>query len=150
MTSDPYSLNNLRDIVIPDPPPLWPFATGLWIAIGVVALSIGLIIWRLMIVRRRNAYRRAGLQLLSTATSARDVSVIMKRVALAAFPRERVASLYGDDWVEFLQETCPSVSFAAAIVGEDSANPSGDLVSLARTWIQRHRVSDQVAMSSAE
>ena len=150
MTIDPYSLNNLRDIVIPDPPPLWPFATGLWIAIGVVVLTIGLIIWRLMIVRRRNAYRRAGLQLLSTATSTRDVSVIMKRVALAAFPREQVASLYGGDWITFLQETCPSVSFTAEIAGEDSASPSGEFITLARTWIQRHRVSDQAATSSAE
>ena len=150
MTIDPYSLNNLRDIVIPDPPPLWPFATGLWIAIGVVILTIGLIIWRLMIVRRRNAYRRAGLQLLSTATSTRDVSVIMKRVALAAFPREQVASLYGGDWIAFLQETCPSVSFTAEIAGEDSASPSGEFITLARTWIQRHRVSDQAATSSAE
>jgi hypothetical protein len=150
MTADPYSLNNLRDIVIPDPPPLWPFATGLWIAIGVVALTIGLIIWRLMIVRRQNAYRRAGLQLLSTATSTRDVAVIMKRVALAAFPRERVASLYGDDWVEFLQETCPSASFNAAITGEDSASPSSEFIMLAKTWIQGHRVSAQVATSNAE
>jgi hypothetical protein len=150
MTADPYSLNNLRDIVIPDPPPLWPFATGLWIAIGVVVHTLGLIIWRLMIVRRQNAYRRAGLQLLSTATSTRDVAVIMKRVALAAFPRERVASLYGDDWVEFLQETCPSVSFAAARTSEDSASPSGEFVALARTWIQQHRVNAQVATSNAE
>ena len=150
MTTDPYSLNYLRDIVIPDPPPLWPFATGLWVAIGVVVLTLGLIIRRLMIIRRRNAYRRAGLQLLHTATSTHDVSVIMKRVALAAFPRERVASLYGEDWIAFLQETCPSVSFAAAIASEDSASPSGDIVTLARTWIQQHRVSDQVAASSAE
>jgi hypothetical protein len=150
VTADPYSLNNLRDIVIPDPPPLWPFATGLWIAIGVVALIIGLIIWRLMIIRRRNAYRRAGLQLLHIATSTRDVAVIMKRVALAAFPRERVASLYGDDWIAFLQETCPSVSLAAAVAGENSASPSSEFITLARTWIQRHRVSDQVAASGAE
>jgi hypothetical protein len=150
MTIDPYSLNNLRDIVIPDPPPLWPFATGLWIAIGVVVLTIGLIIWRLMIVRRRNAYRRAGLQLLSTATSTRDVSVIMKRVALAAFPREQVASLYGGDWIAFLQETCPSVSFTAEIAGEDSASPSGEFIKVARTWIQRHRVSAQATTGDAE
>jgi hypothetical protein len=150
VTTDPYSLNNLRDIVIPDAPPLWPFATGLWVAIGVVALTIGLVIWRLMIIRRRNAYRRAGLQLLHTATSTRDVAVIMKRVALAAFPRERVASLYGDDWFAFLQESCPSVTFTASIVGEDSTSPSSEFVALARTWIQRHRVSDQVAASGAE
>jgi hypothetical protein len=150
MTADPYSLNNLRDIVIPDPPPLWPFATGLWLAIGVVALTLGLIIWRLMIVRRRNAYRRAGLQLLHTATSTRDVSVIMKRVALAVFPREQVASLYGDDWVAFLQETCPSVSFTTATTNEDSAGPSNEFVALATKWIQRHRVSPQVATGNAE
>jgi hypothetical protein len=148
VTTDPYSLNNLRDIVIPDSPPLWPFATGLWIAIGVVALTIGLIIWRLIIIRKRNAYRRAGLQLLHTATSTRDVSVIMKRVALAAFPREQVASLYGDDWIAFLQETCPSVSFAAA--GEESASPSGEFVALAKKWIQGHRVNAQVATGNAE
>ena len=150
MQIDPYSLNNLRDIVIPDPPPLWPFATGLWIAIGIVALTIGLIVWRLMIIRRRNAYRRAGLRLLHTATSTRDVSVIMKRVALAAFPRERVASLYADDWIAFLQETCPSVSFTAALAGDDSASPSSEFIKVAKTWIQRHRVTAQTATGDAE
>ena len=97
MDENQYSLSNLRDIIVPDAPPIWPPAPGIWVALGIVVGIVLLIVWRLYKARKRNAYRRAGLQLLSGTETVHDVSVLLKRVALAAFPREQVASLYGDD-----------------------------------------------------
>lgn len=57
--------------------------------------------WRLR--RQENAYRRAGLALLARAETAHEISVILIRVALAAFPREQAASLVGEDWRGFLK-----------------------------------------------
>jgi hypothetical protein len=142
--NDPYSLARLKDIVVPDPPPLWPPAPGFWVLLLVVALGILLAIRQWRVVRNRSAYRRAGLDLLGEAVSAHDVSVAVKRVALAAFPRERVASLYGDDWAAFLHETCPRSDFSMLIANDAGARKSQDLDDLARTWIRHHRVPDGV------
>ena len=62
MTPDPYSLDNLRDIVEPASIPWWPPAPGVWLLLGLVAvwLVAGLVLW--WVHWRRQAYRRAGLQ----------------------------------------------------------------------------------------
>lgn len=140
MDGDPYSLSNLRDIVVPETPPFWPPAPGLWVALGVVTLVVFLIVWQWRTLRRRNAYRKAGLLLLKESRTAHDVSIVMKRVALAAFPREQVASLYGDDWATFLHETCPRSSFLELTAADADSNQK--LVDLASTWIRHHRVVD--------
>jgi len=145
MDSDLYSLNNLRDIVVPDPPPFWPPASGLWIAMLVVSLAVFLAVWRWRVVQNRNAYRKAGTLLLNKANTTHDVSVVVKRVALAAFPREQVASLYGNDWLRFLDETCPRGDFSPLFKTDESAELNAELVGLARTWILHHRVPDHKA-----
>lgn len=140
MDENQYSLSNLRDIVIPDAPPYWPPAAGAWVVLGMVVAILLLVAWRLRAVRNRNAYRKAGLLLLGNAETAYDVSVVLKRVALAVFPREQVASLYGNDWAAFLHKTCPRSYFNALISSDSGAEPSDELVELANTWIRHHRV----------
>ena len=125
---------------MPDAPPFWPPAPGLWVALAMVAAILLLVAWRLYTVRNRNAYRKAGLMLLCSAETAYDVSVVLKRVALAVFPREQVASLYGDDWAAFLHKTCPRSYFKALVSSNSDAEPDEDLVELASTWIRHHRV----------
>ncbi len=142
MGSSQYSLSNLRDIVIPDPLPLWPPAPGVWVALGIVVAMVLLFGWRLYTVRKRSAYRRAGLLLLGSAETAYDVAVVVKRVALAVFPREQVAPLYGDDWAAFLHESCPRSCFSAMVTSDASTESSDELVELAGTWIRHHRVPE--------
>ena len=143
MPQDSASLQNLRDIVVPDPPPLWPPAPGVWVLIVIaLAVVIALILmwWR---SRARNAYRRAGLALLENARTIRDINIILKRVALAVWPRREVAPLYGDEWVSFLDHTCPRTRFASLGMIEDGAESSVELRRQARTWIRSHRVSSR-------
>ena len=139
MTTDPHSLENLRDIMVPEPPPLWPPAPGVWVAlvVGLAVLTALLLAWRR--ARRRTAYRRAGLQLLQAARTVRDVNVVLKRVALAAFPRPRVAPLYGGDWVAFLNEACSRTSFEAFAKAEPGSDANPELQSRAGIWIRHHR-----------
>ena len=140
MDDDQYSLSNLRDIVIPDAPPFWPPAPGFWVALAMVAAILLFVAWRLYTARNRNAYRKAGLMLLGNAETTYDVSVVLKRVALSVYPREQVASLYGDDWAAFLHKTCPRSYFKALVSSNSDAEPDEDLVELASTWIRHHRV----------
>lgn len=144
MDENQYNLSNLRDIVIPDAPPFWPPAPGLWVALAMVAAILLLAAWRLYTVRNRNAYRKAGLMLLGSAETAYDVSVVLKRVALAVFPREQVASLYGEDWAAFLHKTCPRSYFKPLVSSNSDAEPGEDLVELASTWIRHHRVPNSM------
>ena len=139
MPQDPASLQNLRDIAVPEPPPLWPPAPGVWVLVIVLAAVFAamVVFWR-----RRwadNAYRRAGLSLLGEARTTRDVNIVLKRVALAVFPRPEVAPLYGDEWAAFLENSCRSVRFGPFADLEDDAEAPREVRALARTWIRRHR-----------
>jgi hypothetical protein len=142
MDDNPLSLSNLRGIVIPDAPSFWPLAPGAWVALGMIGFVLLFVAWRIHTVRRRNAYRKAGLSLLRGAATVHDVSVILKRVALAVFPREQVASLYGDDWAAFMHKTCPRQDFEELVRNDASADPDERLVALASTWIRHHRVPE--------
>lgn len=139
MDSDAPSLQDLRDIVTPDPPSFWPFAPGLWIAIGVAVMLAVLLAWSYRERRRRNAYRRAGLALLDDARTGHEVAVILKRVALATYPREEVASLIGDDWRQFLAASCPRHDVSTLTAQPADAPPSPQSLETARAWIRHHR-----------
>jgi hypothetical protein len=141
VNNEAYSLSRLKDIVIPEPPPLWPFAPGVWALVALVTLLFFLGAYLKWKSWKRDAYRRAGTVLLSDARSVHEVSIILKRVALAAYPREAVASLYGEDWVAFLNSTYPA-SEVPTIATESNAPASGDLVEFAANWIRRHKASN--------
>lgn len=139
MKNPDISLGNLRDIVVPESPPLWPPAQGVWVLLIIaMALAAALFLWWRR-ARARNAYRRAGLALLETARTTRNVNVVLKRVALAAFPRPMVASLYGAEWVAFLDGSCRRSRFSALGELEESDEASGELRSAAAMWIKHHR-----------
>jgi hypothetical protein len=132
------SLSNLHDIVVPAPPPLFPPAPGVWILLIIaVAVVLALALWWRR-ARARNAYRRAGLTLLKNARTAREVNIVVKRVALAAFPRSTVAPLWGDAWVAFLDRTCRRARFSSLEEVDADAEASSMMRSMAGTWIQRH------------
>ena len=135
-----YSLANLRDIVLPEPPPLWPPAPEVWLLLVIVIAAVVVLLSQRRRVKQRDAYRHAGLRLLDEAKTLHDVSVILKRVALAAFPREQVASLYGTDWADFLQHSYRRREFSTSALG-DSGGPAGkQVIRLAAAWIRHHRV----------
>ena len=95
--------------------------------------------WFITQTRRRNAYRRAGLTLLQSATTAYEINVVLKRVALAVFPRERVAALHGKDWIQFMQATCPSEQFAPLSQSDEATLATESIRASARTWIREHQ-----------
>ncbi len=112
--NDPASLQNLHDIVPPAAVPWWPPATGWTVLAGI--LAVGLLVGTFLWLRRyqRNRYRRAALSQLrlirlqgesDTGVGARELSGLLKRTALAAWPREQVATLSGSEWLNFLQQS---------------------------------------------
>jgi len=139
MDSPNASLDNLSDIIIPDPVSFWPLGQGFYLLLLALVIA-GILCCYISLQRYRiNQYRRVGLGLLEHATTVHDVSVILKRVALAAFPREKVASLYGIEWVEFLRLTCPGCDLARLTQSPED-KPDRELVQTAAIWIRKHRV----------
>lgn len=145
-----YSLNDLRDIVVPEPPPWWPPAPGVWVVLAVVLVVAMVVFWRLLSAWKRNAYRRAGLTLLDEVNTARDVSVVLKRVALAVFPREQVASLYGPAWVAFLNATCSRSDLSDTGITDLDAQASPELIERAGLWIRHHRAAEHHAAEETD
>jgi hypothetical protein len=145
MKNDIQSLSTLRDIVVPEAPPLWPLAPGMWLIIAIGLMVALLLIFRLHGNRKRSAYRRAGILLLQDVQTLRDISVLLKRVALSVFPREEVAPLYGNKWAAFLTATCPRGDFSEIGKLDPKTSATPGLIDLAGLWIRYHQLSDDRA-----
>ena len=164
MTEQTLSIFDLRDIVVPEPVGFWPPAAGVWILAGVTCIGFALLIWRGYAVWKSRAYRRTGLARLaqiegqltspgSEVAALRELSDLLKRVALAVFPRKQVAPLYGENWLRFLERTCHGCTFSVGpgkllisvtSAGQEALRVNADhgreLVDFARRWIKGHRV----------
>ena len=102
-------LSGLRDIHIPEEPSWWPPALGWWLVLlgCLVLVLIGKIIHKCWSLRPKQYALQELKQIYQTETSpvalARQISLLLKRVALFNYPRKKVVSLTADQWIEFLQ-----------------------------------------------
>jgi len=142
-------LDKLHDFCQP-PPPAWTPQTAGWY--GVFAIAGTLIIWMAVHQVRKwfaNRYRRVALRELDLLP-ANEFSALLKRTALAAWPREKVASLSGAEWLKFLNEAAGDETFhspPADRIEEMALQPvtlsnedEHALRETVATWIRRHRV----------
>ena len=126
MNTDATSLDRLHDIIMPAPVPWWPLAPGWYWVLGLLvvmllaALITGLIRWQ------HSRYRREALAELARQEVALQnadlrspallsLAELLKRTAVAAFPREDVATLTGLKWFEFLDYTARGSRFHDAL-----------------------------------
>ncbi len=145
----PTSLDLLEDIVVPEPVSWWPLAPAWWVLIAIVVL--GSACWGWLAYRRgkSNAYRRAALRELDElGDGVAGVPALMKRVALAMWPRSEIAGLSGERWIAFLRDTSPDgfdEESAEALLeagyrgGELDAGKRSSLTRSAKRWIATHR-----------
>jgi hypothetical protein len=162
MNADAASLDRLADIVAPPPAPWWPPAPGWFLVAGLLAIAIVFAAVRIWRTWKHNAYRRAALAEIGriTAAAANDphawseLPEIVKRTALAAWPRSRVAALASEDWLRFLDQTGHTTHFThgpGRQLIELAYNPgapsqmtneqSSQLLTVLRGWIEKHSVS---------
>jgi len=124
---------------VPAAPNFWPPASGFWILVALILMLLSTVAWYIRHARRRSAYRRAGLALLESAQTAYEINVVLKRVALAVFPREQVAPLHGEDWIQFIQSSCPHESLSALSQSGKAIDSTESIRANARTWIRKHQ-----------
>lgn len=162
MATDPASLDNLRDIVLPPQVPWLPPPVG-WAIVGAALAAAALVaLWRAIERWRANAYRREALRRLAAveaatksgverAQGAADSLAILKRAALAAYPREAVADLTGAQWAAFLDRTGGTTDFTRGdgadlwplAYGAPAGSGRPDAAfAAARRWLRRHRPAE--------
>lgn len=154
------ALAALQEISSPPPVSYRPQTIG-WAFVGIALLAVTAYAgWRAWRRWHANAYRRAALREMAElerrlaradtrAAALAALPALVKRTALACEPRPRVARLSEDEWLAFLDRTCPPGGFATgpgrllpALAYGRAPAPSdgelGDLTRLVRRWIQRH------------
>lgn len=141
-------LGRLEEPPEPVPVVMTPQTAGWAVLAALLALGLAWLAWRAWRRWRAAAYRRAALEALSAAgDDPAAVADILRRTALAAWPRERVASLTGLDWLHFLDATGgdgfadgPGRALAEAPYRTEHA-PVPGLGDAAAHWVRRHRVA---------
>lgn len=143
------SLIDLLDqLVLPaEPPPvsMMPQTWG-WAVLAAITLAMmgwAVLKWRAH--RRANAYRRTALQLLDGCDDDPAlIAEILRRTALAAYPRTSVASLAGQDWLRFLDQAAKGAQFSTqgtelAVAPYRETPADARLTRMARDWVRHHR-----------
>ncbi|MDJ0906193.1 MAG: DUF4381 domain-containing protein [Woeseiaceae bacterium] len=103
----------LRDLHLPEAIAWWPLAPGWWVVIALALVVLGYLIHLYRKHRAGSAARRYALRQLDTLTAdfeqhgdavafSSNVSELLRRTMLAYAPREEVAGLTGEAWLEWL------------------------------------------------
>jgi len=151
------ALADLRPYHLPDPVSWWPPAPGWWGLALLLSIALGATVWAVLRRHWRRAALRSALRELDAlvaaratrdgAGHARNLSRLLRRYALTRYPRQDVAGLAGDAWLQFLDRRGGGDVFTRGVgrrLGEDSYRPAGDepapaeLDRLVRDWILKN------------
>lgn len=150
---DDWTGLNLAELIdllepVPEPTPvsMMPQTAG-WLWLGVILLvMLGICFWKLLLWRRKTAYRREALAELATCpNNPQRLAELLRRTALSAYTRQDVAALHGSEWLAFLDRAYGGTGFsngpgkAVAEAPYKKAGDSNDLKPLIRTWIKTHK-----------
>lgn len=156
--ANPDPLVHLKDIHLPPPISWWPLAPGWYVLIALLVLIAVFIFYRINTSYRHARAKKQALRLLidyqkhyqkenNAALASARISELLRRVALAYYPREKVASLHGEEWVCFLNETGKGIDFNLvkemlldAPFKTDQSMDLKPLFNSAQLWIKQRRV----------
>ena len=164
-------LTGIQEITLPEPISYVPHTIGwkiLLVVIVIAALVFGYNRYRHW---QANRYRTFALQRLAEIEQAvqvpetrlrsgamplglslADLPVLVKQTALQAFPRDEIAQLSGERWLEFLDRSCDTQEFTQGVgqllpqLAYQSASALANLpeqrisnlIDLIRQWIKNH------------
>lgn len=117
MQADP--LQALRDIHLPGSVGWWPMALGWYLLLALAVLFVVLIGWWQQRRKQQSAGKRYAVRRLialqhayaerkiSSVQVCRELSILLRRVALSRANRNDIANLNGESWIQFLSKTKP-------------------------------------------
>ncbi len=163
MSPDFLKLAELHDIVTAQPVDWTPQTIGWYVLFGLLALFAFWALYRLAKYRKTNRYRKEALLRLESLKKEisqqkppesvfSQLPVLVKQTVLAWAPREKIASLYGRQWLEFLDRTYrnglfsePPGRYLADMAFKRPAEEQTDMRELERLfeivalWIKKHK-----------
>ena len=164
-STDPASLQNLNDIVLPEAAGWWPLASGWYFLLGLLLIVLVWFIYTLIQRRINDRYRRTALHQLQLLiqdidkaekrdVALRQIPILLKRTALTAYPRRQLASLTGKRWYDFLnskvstpsfnESSCNSlenISYSVGNLDTVNAGAASKLLKACKHWLKNHRPS---------
>jgi hypothetical protein len=146
----------LRDIHLPEPVSWWPPAPGWWLLLIAAAVVIaGLMLFRS--IRKGRLLKRTVVAELNTVREryqanhdpvelVKALSTLMRRASISFYPRDKAASLTGNEWLKYLDSTAERKDFehgSGRILATAPYLPAGspididleDLLSLCDSWL---------------
>ena len=155
-TVDPENLLQLHDIHLPAPAGWWPPAPGWWIAAVLLLILAFWIIRSLFTWYKKRRWRKKALaefshfhgqvETMNDSQFTTQISRHLRQLALTLYPDIDVASLVGNNWLEFLEQHSKQKGFlelpARYLVEAPYKNPESrltvnekkQLLKLARQW----------------
>ena len=144
----------LKDIHLPEAIGWWPPAIGWWLLAVLIPLSIALMYWIYKRLTRKTAIKTAKKNLaaikenpaLDNNQKLRELSMLIRRVAISVNPRTEAASLTGRQWLAFLDSSVTGAPFSEGcgqlLVDAPYRNISpteleiSQLISLCEDWLK--------------
>jgi len=110
----------LKDIHLPDTISGWPPAIGWWLVAISIPLVLFFLYWLYKRLTRKTALKTAKKTLAmirhygvkDNDKKLRELSVLIRRVAISTSPRAQVASLTGREWLAFLDQSVTGSPFS--------------------------------------
>jgi hypothetical protein len=110
----------LKDIHLPEAIGWWPPAIGWWLLAILIPLLIAVLYWFYKRLTRKTAIKTAKKNLatikenpaLDNNQKLRELSMLVRRVAITVSPRTEAASLTGRQWLEFLDKSLTGAPFS--------------------------------------
>ncbi|MEE9445967.1 MAG: DUF4381 domain-containing protein [Cocleimonas sp.] len=155
----------LKDIHLAGSPDFWPPAIGWWILLSIILLALSALFLSVRSKLRQQAklkkqreklmaklkmYEDKLTQNPSNKTIA-DMNTLLRQLAVNYYPRSKISSLTGCDWLKFLDQSGNTRGFTkgAGRILIEAPYQSGDpenlnldeFISLIRKWV--HRLVDQ-------
>jgi len=160
--NDYQTYNSSFGTLIEPEPIAYSFNTPGWYVVFGLVICFVLFILLVQIRKyRKNKYRRVALSQVQILRAGNDqtksilhINILLKKIAIMVFGRNRVASLHGTEWFDFLLSTTRKAEFvrqehfenySKALYNDDyllEETEFNEWVSFASIWIKYHKRSD--------
>ena len=141
-----------------EPKPItFSFNTRAWYALGSIVLLLFIYVLVTQLKKyNKNRYRRYGVRHLDTFDISKsndinyivnEIRILLKQLAIKRYGRQKVAALYGEDWLKFLESKGENTPFSQNTIlinkyiilsTEKEKKELIKLVEVSKKWIKTH------------